>query len=149
MPFWNTGLLPIVFVIMGIADGLALTMGVSLMTGKDVPIETLESWSRVLLIVNALLIAGYLIRAYRRHSTAELAAQDLIKGSTAWVFWILLVILGIVTPLVISFATMFMQETNAEWLLIVAIVCHTIGAFALKYSVLKVGIYRSVLPNVA
>jgi len=148
LPFWNTGLLPIVFVIMGIADGLALTMGVSLMTGKDVAIESLEFWSRILLVVNALLIAGYLIRAYRRHSTAELAAQDLIKGSTAWVFWILLVILGIAIPLGISFATMLMGEGQAESLLIVAIVCHTIGAFALKYSVLKVGIYRSVLPNV-
>jgi formate-dependent nitrite reductase membrane component NrfD len=137
-----------VFVIMGVTDGLALTMGVSLLTGKDVPIETLESWSRILLVVNALLIAGYLVRAYRRHSTAELAAQDLIKGSTAWVFWILLVILGIAIPLGISFATMLMQETQAEPLLIAAIVCHTIGAFALKYSVLKVGIYRSVLPNV-
>ena len=54
-------------------------------------------------------------------------------------------ILGIATPLVISFVTMFMSG-NTEPLLIVAIVCHTIGAFALKYSVLKVGIYRSVLP---
>jgi len=148
LPFWNTGLLPVVFVIMGIADGLALTMGVSLVTGNDVAIESLEFWSRILLVVNALLIAGYLIRAYRRHSTAELAAQDLIKGSTAWVFWILLVILGIAVPLAISFATMLMAEGQAESLLIVAIVCHTIGAFALKYSVLKVGIYRSVLPNV-
>jgi len=148
LPFWNTGLLPIVFVIMGVADGLALTMGVNLMTGADeAAISSLESWSRILLVVNALLIAGYLARAYRKHSAAELAAQDLIKGSTAWVFWILLVILGIATPLVISFVTMFM-EGNTEPLLIVAIVCHTVGAFALKYSVLKVGIYRSVLPGV-
>jgi formate-dependent nitrite reductase membrane component NrfD len=148
LPFWNTGLLPIVFVIMGIADGLALTMGVNLITGADeAAISSLEFWSRILLVVNALLIAGYLIRAYQRHSAAELAAQDLIKGSTAWVFWILLVILGIATPLVISIATAFM-EGNTEPLLIVAIVCHTIGAFALKYSVLKVGIYRSVLPGV-
>jgi formate-dependent nitrite reductase membrane component NrfD len=148
LPFWNTGLLPIVFVIMGVADGLALTMGVNLATGGDeAAISALESWSRILLVVNALLIAGYLVRAYRRHSAAELAAQDLIKGSTAWVFWILLVILGIVTPLVISFTTIFMSG-NTEPLLIVAIVCHTVGAFALKYSVLKVGIYRSVLPGV-
>ena len=148
LPFWNTGLLPIVFVIMGVADGLALTMGVNLLTGADeAAISSLEFWSRILLVVNALLIAGYLVRAYQKHSAAELAAQDLIKGSTAWVFWILLVILGILTPLVISFATMFM-EGDTEPLLIVAIICHTIGAFALKYSVLKVGIYRSVLPGV-
>lgn len=148
LPFWNTSLLPVVFVIMGIADGLALTMGVNLISaGSDADISSLESWSRILLVVNALLIAGYLVRAYRKHSAAELAAQDLIKGSTAWVFWILLVILGIVTPLVISFVTM-MVGGSTEPLLIVAIVCHTIGAFALKYSVLKVGIYRSVLPGV-
>ena len=147
--FWNTGLLPLVFVLMGLADGLALSMGVILATGADeATIGTLESWTRVLLIVNALLIAGYLVRAYRRHAAAEVAAQDLIKGSTAWVFWILLVVLGIVTPFVLSVVTAFM-ETNTEPLLIVAIICHTIGAFALKYSVLKVGIYRSVLPGVA
>jgi formate-dependent nitrite reductase membrane component NrfD len=124
-------------------------MGVNLVTGSDeAVIGTLETWSRVLLIANALLIAGYLIRAYRRHQAAELAAQDLIKGTQKWVFWVLLVILGIITPLVISFATLAMSG-NTEGLLIVAIICHTIGAFALKYSVLKVGIYRSVLPKVA
>ena len=107
LQFWNTGLLPLVFVLMGFADGLALAMGVNLVTGADESvIGTLETWSRVFLIVNALLIAGYLLRAYQRHSAAELAAQDLIKGSQRWVFWILLVILGIVTPLVISFVTL-------------------------------------------
>ena len=148
--FWNTGLLPLVFVLMGLADGLALTMGVILATGGvgEETIGTLETWTRILLIVNALLIAGYLVRAYRRHAAAEVAAQDLIKGSTAWVFWGLLVVLGIVTPFVLSVVTAFM-DSNTEPILIVAIVCHTIGAFALKYSVLKVGIYRSVLPGVA
>jgi formate-dependent nitrite reductase membrane component NrfD len=147
--FWNTGLLPIVFVLMGLADGLALSMGVILVTGAgEGTIETLEWWTRILLIVNALLIAGYLYRAYRRHAAAEVAAQDLIKGSTAWVFWILLVLLGIVTPFALSVATVFMSG-DTEPVLIAAIVCHTIGAFALKYSVLKVGIYRSVLPGVA
>lgn len=147
VPFWNTGLLPIVFVLMGVADGLALTMGISLAT-DDLAISTLESWSRVLLVVNALLVLGYLVQAYRKHSAAELAARDLISGSTAWVFWVGIVILGIITPLTISFVTMFLEEAQAGPLLIAAIVCHTIGAFSLKYSVLRVGIYRSVLPNV-
>jgi formate-dependent nitrite reductase membrane component NrfD len=147
--FWNTGLLPLVFVLMGLADGLALTMGVNLMTGADeAAIGTIESWSRVLLVVNALLILGYVVWAFRRHHAAEVAARDLIKGSTAWVFWILLVALGIATPLIISIATA-LAGGDSQSLLIVAIVCHTIGAFALKYAVLKVGIYRSVIPGVA
>ncbi len=149
--FWNTGLLPLVFVLMGLADGLAFTMGVNLVTGADSSVtSTLEWLSRLLLVVNALLILGYLVRAYRRHHAAEVAAMDLIKGSTAWVFWILLVGLGIAAPLILSFVTLAMGESQGtQTILIVAIVCHTIGAFALKYSVLKVGIYRSVLPGVA
>jgi sulfite dehydrogenase (quinone) subunit SoeC len=147
--FWNTGLLPIVFVLMGLADGLALTMGVNLVTGADeAAISTIESWTRVFLIVNALLILGYLVQAYRKHHAAQVATMDLIKGSTAWVFWILLVGLGIATPLILSITTAFMSG-DTQPILIVAIACHTIGAFALKYSVLKVGIYRSVLPGVA
>jgi len=147
--FWNTGLLPLVFVLMGLADGLALTMAVNLATGADdAAISTIEAWSRVFLVVNALLILGYLVQAYRRHHAAQVATMDLIKGSTAWVFWVLLVGLGIAAPLVISVSTAFMSG-DTQPLLIVAIVCHTIGAFALKYSVLKVGIYRSVLPGVA
>jgi hypothetical protein len=31
--------------------------------------------------------------------------------------------------------------------LIIAIVSHTIGAFSLKYCVLKVGIYRPIIPK--
>ena len=58
--------------------------------------------------------------------------QELIKGSTAWVFWICIVILGIVAPLVISIALLAVQEA-ATGLLIFAIICHTIGAFSLKY----------------
>jgi polysulfide reductase chain C len=149
--FWNTGLLPVVFVLMGLADGFAFTLGIDLITGADESVtNTLEWCSRVLLIVNALLILGYLVRAYRRHHAAEVATLDLIKGSTAWVFWILLVGLGIATPLILSFVTLAMGGgQGAQALLIVAIIGHTIGAFALKYSVLKVGIYRSVIPGVA
>jgi hypothetical protein len=31
--------------------------------------------------------------------------------------------------------------------MIVAIITHTIGAFSLKYSILKVGIYEPILPK--
>jgi hypothetical protein len=31
--------------------------------------------------------------------------------------------------------------------MIAAIICHTIGAFSLKYAILKVGIYEPILPK--
>lgn len=144
VPFWNTGLLPFVFLIMGVADGLALIMGVGLVTGEDV-LPAAESVTRWLLIVNALLIIFYLVNANYQSTTAELSVKELVRGHVAWVFWVGIVLFGIVTPFVISIIGLFIAE--ATGLLIFAIVCHTIGAFSLKYGVLKVGIYRPLLPK--
>lgn len=145
VPFWNTGLLPFVFLIMGVADGLALIMGVGLVAGEEL-IGTAESVTRILLITNAFLIITYLVNANYQSSTAELSVKELIRGHVAWVFWLGIVVLGIIVPLVISVVSLFTGEASAG-LLIFAIVCHTIGAFSLKYGVLKVGIYRPILPK--
>ncbi len=146
VPFWNTGMLPIVFVIMGVADGLALVMAIELGVG-DVSLVALESASRIALIMNAILILTYLLNARYQSETAGRSVSELVSGPTAPVFWIGIVILGIIVPLVISISSLFMGEA-ATGLLIFAVICHTIGAFSLKYAVLKVGIYRPIIPKV-
>jgi protein NrfD len=146
VPFWNTGLLPFVFLIMGVADGLALMMAVALVTGEEL-IGTAESITRILLMVNALLIIVYLVNANYQSSTAELSVKELVRGPVAWVFWLGIVTLGIAVPLVISVVSYFTGQEASTGLLVFAICCHTIGAFSLKYGVLKVGIYRPLLPK--
>jgi protein NrfD len=146
VPFWNTGLLPIVFLLMGIADGLALIMGVGLVTRQDV-IPAAESATRIMLIINSLLILSYLINANYQSTTAELSVKELIRGPVAWVFWLGIVTLGIIVPFVISIVSYFTGSEATTGLLVFAIICHTIGAFSLKYGVLKVGIYRPILPK--
>jgi formate-dependent nitrite reductase membrane component NrfD len=146
VPFWNTGLLPIVFLFMGVADGLALVMAVGLVAGQDV-VGTAESATRIMLILNSLLIVAYLVNANYQSETAELSVRRLITGHVAWVFWLGIVILGILVPFVISVASYFTGKEAATGLLVFAIICHTIGAFSLKYGVLKVGIYRPLLPK--
>jgi formate-dependent nitrite reductase membrane component NrfD len=64
----------------------------------------------------------------------------------AWVFWLGIVLLGIAVPFVISVVSYFTGESTTG-LLVFAICCHTVGAFSLKYGVLKVGIYRPLLPK--
>lgn len=145
VPFWNTGLLPIVFVLMGIADGLALMMAIGLAAG-GVDLELLESAGRVALIANAVLIVTYLINASYQSEIAGESVRDLTRGAAAPVFWAGVVALGIIAPLVISLASLATGDLVAAPLLITAVICHTIGAFALKYCVLKVGIYRPILP---
>ena len=146
VPFWNTGLLPFVFLIMGVADGLALIMGVGLVAGQALT-SSVEPITRILLIVNAFLILTYLVNSNYQSTVAELSVKELIKGHVAWVFWGGIVFLGIAVPLVISVATYFAKTEASTGLLVFAICCHTLGAFSLKYGVLKVGIYRPLLPK--
>jgi protein NrfD len=145
VPFWNTGLLPFVFLIMGIADGMALIMGVGLVTGQEV-IAAAEQATRILLIVNAFLIITYLVNASYQSTTGGLSVKELVRGHVAWVFWLGIVLLGIAVPFVISVVSYFTGESTTG-LLVFAICCHTVGAFSLKYGVLKVGIYRPLLPK--
>ena len=152
VPFWNTGLLPIVFLFMGVADGLALMMAVGMVAIGNNEIQssligTAESATRIMLILNSLLIVAYLVNANYQSETAELSVKQLVRGHVAWVFWLGIVILGITVPFVISVASYFTGKEAATGLLVFAIICHTIGAFSLKYGVLKVGIYRPLLPK--
>ena len=148
VPFWNTGILPIVFMLAGLADGFGLVMGIGL-GGGSVNIASAETWSRILLIVNAFIIATYIISANYTSEVSKLSVKELIVGRVAFAFWFGIIFLGILVPLGISVSSFFAGSGATSPMLITAIVCHTIGAFALKYCLLKVGIHRPILPKVA
>jgi len=144
IPFWNSALLPLVFIFAGLADGFALMMAVAL-AGGGVNIMAAEAGSRVLLIISALIMATYLWSATYTSSTAKQSVIELVRGNIALAFWIGIVALGIIIPLAISVSSYFVGEASVL-LLIAAIICHTIGAFALKYCLLKAGIHNPILP---
>ncbi len=145
VPFWNTELLPIVILNAGIADGLALMMATGLFTG-GVDFHAIEYASRIVLGINAILLGTYLMSASSQSTTSELSVKELLVGRVAIVFWLGIVLFGIAVPLVISFISMFIGTATYP-LLIAGIICHTAGAFALKYCILKVGIYKPILPK--
>lgn len=149
VPFWNTGVLPIVFVLAGVADGFGLIMGIALAGGNSGLVATAETWSRALLIINALMIAVYLMSANYTSSIAKLSVREIIVGHVALAFWGGIVVLGIIVPLTISVTSLFTGSEVSSVLLITAIVSHTLGAFALKYCLLKAGIHRPILPRLA
>jgi hypothetical protein len=49
-------------------------------------------------------------------------------------------------PLVISFLSLYAGELSIP-LMVIAIICHTAGAFALKFGILKVGIHKPIVPK--
>jgi formate-dependent nitrite reductase membrane component NrfD len=147
IPFWNSGLIPVVFIIAGVADGFGLIMGIGL-AGGDASIATAEMWSRIFLITNAFIITVLLVSANYISATAKLSVKEIIVGRVALAFWLGIVVLGILVPFAVSVSSLFLGEASAM-ILLLAIGCHTLGAFALKYCLLKAGIYRPLLPRIA
>jgi len=146
LPFWNTGLLPIVIMNAGIADGLALLIGLGMIAG-GVNFAAVETVTRVLLLFDVLLIASLVMNGSYRSATAGFSSKELTTGHTALVFWVGTVLMGIIVPLAISLQTLWGTGETTHGLMIAAVVAHTIGAFGLKYCILKVGIYEPILPK--
>jgi len=146
LPFWNTGLLPIVITNAGIADGLALLIGVGMITG-GVNFAPLENVTRILLLANALLIFTYILNGFYRSTTGWYSSRQLMTGRAALPFWIATILLGTVVPLGISLQSLWSDRETAAGLMILAVAAHTCGAFGLKYCILKVGYYEPILPK--
>ncbi len=144
IPFWNTALVPLILLFAGIADGFALMLAVG-MADHTVNIMAIEFGSRILLVVNIILIIVYVWNATYTSKTAKYSAMLLLRGSLALPFWVGVVALGMIIPLAISVSSIFAGEASAP-LLIIAIVFHTIGAVALKYVLLKAGVHNPILP---
>jgi formate-dependent nitrite reductase membrane component NrfD len=144
VPFWNSAMLPMILIFAGVADGFALLIGIGL-ADPQIDIVAAEGGSRIMLIINVILMAVYLWNATYISKTARYSAGLLLRGRLAIPFWAGVVAFGMIIPLGISTSSYFISEASAP-LLIVAVILHTIGAVALKYVLLKAGVHNPILP---
>jgi formate-dependent nitrite reductase membrane component NrfD len=142
VPFWNSLLLPILFVICGILGGFGLAVIIAL-NGGGVDLAAAEMGSRWLLLANALLIVIYLWQSSRREAVGKQSVLQQISGESAPVFWTGVVLLGIVIPLTIAISGLMVHIPSA--ILIAAVACEIIGGLALRYCVLKAGAYKPLV----
>jgi formate-dependent nitrite reductase membrane component NrfD len=143
VPFWNSALLPLLFVLCGILGGFGLAVVIAL-NGGDVNLSAAETGSRWLLIANALLIIVYLWQASMKESIGKQSVLEQLHGHSAPVFWIGIVLLGIIIPLAIALAGLIAGEISST-LLIAGVVCEVIGGLALRYCILKAGAYKPLV----
>jgi formate-dependent nitrite reductase membrane component NrfD len=144
IPFWNSALLPALFIVWGILSGLALVMAIGLGAAR-VDIGAVIAVSLVLLIVAIVLIVLYLWTATYEEPTAKQSVRELTRGYPAVVLGIGVVLCGIVIPLAISLSSYLSGNIPAP-LAIVGLACEIIGGMAFTYSVLKVGLYSPLIP---
>ena len=141
---WNSAIVPILFVTCGLTGGLAILLAV--MMGQDSSqMVMLENIIRVVLIALAVIIGVYLWNTTYSSTAAKDAVLRLIGGSLAPLFWVGVFLFGIVIPVAISITTLFTGEASSG-LLITAIISEIIGGLALRFAILKAGVYTPLLP---
>jgi len=145
IPFWNSALLPILFIVYGILDGFGIVIAIALF-GGDVNLAAAETGSRIFLVTSALIVAIYLWSATYVGPAGKYSVMELIQGRIAPVLWIGVVLCGIGTPIGIAVSSYFAKEGSAS-LLIIGIICDMIGGLSLKYCFLKGGIYGPLIPS--
>jgi formate-dependent nitrite reductase membrane component NrfD len=145
IPFWNSALLPALFILWGILGGLALIMAIG-SGAAGVDISTVVAVSLVLLIATIILIALYLWTAIYAEPTARQSVRELTRGYLALVSGIGVVLFGIIIPLAISLSSYWGGNIPAPSLAILILACEVIGGLAFTYSVLKVGLYSPLIP---
>ncbi len=143
IPFWNSAILPPLFLLSGVLDGLALILIMGLLGGQ-VDMAAAETGSRWFLLICAFLITIYLWSATYMGPTGKRSVMDLVKGGRALVFWIGVILCGIMIPLGVSIAAYLIGQVSPAFL-ITGIACETAGAVSLKYCLLKGALYRSLV----
>lgn len=144
IPFWNSPLLPVLFIMCSLLGGFGLIIVIALL-GSNVDIAAAETFSRWLLLINALIIVIYLWHSSQNGATGKQSVLEQMRGNTAPVFWFGVVLLGIIIPFAIAFSLHFISK-DATALLLIGVACEIIGGLALRYCILKVGIYQPLLP---
>jgi formate-dependent nitrite reductase membrane component NrfD len=140
---WNSAIVPILFVTCGATGGLAILLAITMVEGGDVVM--LENVIRVALIIFAIIVGVYLWNTTYSSIAARDEVKRLVGGSLAPLFWIGVFLFGILIPVTISITTLFVEHA-ASGLLITAVCSEIIGGLALRFAILKAGMYTPLLP---
>lgn len=144
IPFWNSAILPVLFISCGVLDGFALVLTIGTL-GGEVDLVVAEAGSRLFLMINGFLITVYLWSSTYTGPTGKQSVLELIKGRIAPILWVGVILCGVLVPVSISICCYFVPGTS-PLLLIIAVTCEMVGAFSLKYSILKSALYGPLIP---
>ena len=109
VPLWNTAILPILFVVSALSTGIAGTMLVSAFIDKKVVhhVMSVKKIHLSLLITEVFLIfTMFLVTSFSNESAAQSVAM-LISGEYSTLFWLGLVSIGLILPIVIESLELF------------------------------------------
>jgi formate-dependent nitrite reductase membrane component NrfD len=139
IPFWRTGVVPVVFVISALVTGHFTIMLGIVFFGDPVaalePMRTMSIEAMALVVLELLAILFFIQGAYRQPDSRE-SAERLLRKT---LFVIGYFILGLGAPLVLNFVTYMSPQGGSSALIAVGSVLGLFGGLVLRYAILVCG----------
>lgn len=113
-PLWNTALLPVLFLVSACSAGMAATVGAGLLFAKEEATK-LPVLSRIHLafpVLELVLLASLLFVTSYNSSAAYASVMSLVVGEYALVFWLGLIVLGLILPVAVEL--MHLKQAHHE-----------------------------------
>jgi sulfite dehydrogenase (quinone) subunit SoeC len=145
IPFWNSALLPILFILWGILTGLALVMLFGL-AGDHVDMTAAVGGSIVLLVTALVFVMVYTWSATYMGPTARESVRVVTQGYMAVVTGVGVIACGLLIPLAVFLYSHFAGVTPPLPLMIMVVICEITGGLALTYALLKAGVHSPLVP---
>lgn len=145
--FWNTPMLPMLYIGYSFLGGMALLPVIALVSGGKERLEALGHllWPYLLAL---LLVNGFALLIYLwGMSTGSLPAREsvrrLVKGDYRWSFWLGVVALGLFFPILGTSLALAQPPASSLTLAMLVGLCVGIqlGGYLLRDNILRVGIY--------
>lgn len=139
IPFWNSALLPVLFLVYSAESGTALTIPLhAMLTGAEV--HTLEAIEMALLLSVGGLLVSYLYGAYHSSLSAREAVRLLVRGKLAPLFFGSVILFGLAAPFALTVLsyTSGMIPVGMMWL---AALLGIQGALSCRWAILRAGVY--------
>lgn len=139
IPFWDSKLLPLLVLMYATLGGVTLSLTLRELQGIGGPAtEFLVRAEHVLLVMNLLLLCGYLWRMANWVSAARETVRSLLRGSYARAFVGLVFFTGIGATLMLLLVH---DRVQAAWLVLLIAACELTGDFSLMLLLLKSALF--------
>lgn len=142
IPFWHQTSLPILFIISATSTGISITiLFEKLFINKTEDIKKIETAHFYLLLLEIILLIGFMIIAINGVPETKFSAKTLLAGHYSFYFWFFLVFLGLIIPsILLGYAEFKNVHFNNGGIIIIesAVI---LGGFFLRYLIIYAGVY--------
>jgi len=141
VPFWNTPIMPVLFMASAASTGLAVAM----IGAAIIDINTIRTLSNfalghvIFLSIEALVLMLFIFMSLTRSTEAAASAHMLISGVLSPYFWGLVVILGMVIPFILSLVEYYEFGKMPKHLVIGADLLVLLGGMSLRATIIFSG----------